>query len=114
MRIYRDMDLVEQLGFGAPRILQTYGKECFYFSENFIRMSFPAEKVVENVVEKRQEKIIEFMTQNKEISTSQIAKLLKITVRIVQRDLEQLSKQNKVRRIGSAKGGYWLVNTENK
>jgi ATP-dependent DNA helicase RecG len=42
MRIYRDMDLVEQLGSGIPRILQTYGEECFYFSENFIRMSFPA------------------------------------------------------------------------
>jgi hypothetical protein len=39
MRIYRDMDLVEQLVSGVPRILQSYEEECFYFSENFICMS---------------------------------------------------------------------------
>jgi hypothetical protein len=36
--------LVEQLGFGIPRILQTYGRECFKFSDNYFRMSFPIEK----------------------------------------------------------------------
>lgn len=42
MRIFKDLDLVEHLGSGIPRILQTYGKECFHFSENFIRMAFPS------------------------------------------------------------------------
>ncbi|MFD1553699.1 transcriptional regulator [Putridiphycobacter roseus] len=41
MRIYKDLGLVEQLGSGVPRILESYGKECFTFSENFLRMSFP-------------------------------------------------------------------------
>ena len=46
MRIYKDLEMVEQLGSGIPRILETYGKECFNFSENFLRMVFPAiEKV---------------------------------------------------------------------
>ena len=40
MRILRDMELVEQLGSGIPRILQSYGKECFQFSDNYIRISF--------------------------------------------------------------------------
>jgi predicted HTH transcriptional regulator len=43
MRIYKDVDLVEQLGSGVPRILETYGKECFKFSDNFLRMTFPSE-----------------------------------------------------------------------
>jgi predicted HTH transcriptional regulator len=42
MRIYKDLDLVEQLGSGIPRILESYGKECFHFSENFLRMAFPS------------------------------------------------------------------------
>lgn len=42
MRVYKDLGLVEQLGSGVPRILQAYSKECFRFSENFLRMSFPA------------------------------------------------------------------------
>ncbi|MUP45853.1 transcriptional regulator [Gramella sp. BOM4] len=42
MRIYKDLDLVEQLGSGIPRILESYNKECFRFSDNFLRMIFPA------------------------------------------------------------------------
>ncbi len=43
MRIFKDLGLVEQLGSGIPRILESYSKECFAFSDNFLRMSFPAE-----------------------------------------------------------------------
>ena len=42
MRIYNDLELVEQLGTGVSRILEHYGKECFRFSENFTRIIFPA------------------------------------------------------------------------
>ena len=42
MRVFRDVDLVEHLGSGVPRILRSYGKECFKFTENFLRMIFPA------------------------------------------------------------------------
>ena len=41
MRIYKDLKLVEHLGSGIPRILENYSKDCFKFSNNFIRMSFP-------------------------------------------------------------------------
>lgn len=41
MRIYKDLELVEHLGSGVPRILETYPKKCFVFTENFIRMVFP-------------------------------------------------------------------------
>lgn len=42
MRIYKDLGMVEQLGSGVPRILQAYNKNCFKFSENFLRLTFPA------------------------------------------------------------------------
>ena len=42
MRVFRDLDLVEHLGSGIPRILRSYGKECFKITENFLRMVFPA------------------------------------------------------------------------
>ena len=35
MRIYKDIELVESLGSGIPRILQTYSEDCFHFKENF-------------------------------------------------------------------------------
>ena len=46
MRVFRDLDLVEHLGSGVPRILRSYGKECFKFTENFLRMTFPASEQV--------------------------------------------------------------------
>ena len=42
MRVFKDLELVEQLGSGVPRILQSYGKECFKFMDNFTRMVFPS------------------------------------------------------------------------
>jgi ATP-dependent DNA helicase RecG len=41
MRIFRDLEIVEQLGSGIPRIIAAYGKDCFELSRNFIRVTFP-------------------------------------------------------------------------
>ncbi|MCK5818203.1 MAG: transcriptional regulator [Psychromonas sp.] len=41
MRIIRDVDLVEQLGSGIPRILEAYSKDAFCFTENFTRLVLP-------------------------------------------------------------------------
>lgn len=43
MRVFKDLDLVEHLGSGVPRILKSYPRESFYFTENFLRMVFPVE-----------------------------------------------------------------------
>lgn len=41
MRIYRDLELVESLGSGIPRILKAYSADCFVFTDNFIRITLP-------------------------------------------------------------------------
>lgn len=41
MRVYRDVELVESLGSGIPRILRVYGEDSFKFTDNFIRITFP-------------------------------------------------------------------------
>jgi len=46
MRIFKDLDLVEQLGSGIPRILQAYAKDSFHFSENFLRVTLPSTESV--------------------------------------------------------------------
>ena len=43
MRVFKDLEMVEQMGSGVPRILENYGREFFSFSQNFLRMSFPKE-----------------------------------------------------------------------
>ena len=41
MRVFRDLELVEHLGSGIPRIIEVYGKECFEITQNFIRLIIP-------------------------------------------------------------------------
>jgi ATP-dependent DNA helicase RecG len=50
MRIYKDLNLVEHLGSGVPRILESYAKDCFTFSENFLRMTFPSAISISDLV----------------------------------------------------------------
>ena len=41
MRVFRDMDMVEQLGSGVPRILEHYPRSIYRFTPNFIRLVLP-------------------------------------------------------------------------
>ena len=51
MRIYKDLEMVEYLGSGIPRILESYAEDCFKFTDNFLRMSFPAIEEITTEVE---------------------------------------------------------------
>ncbi|WP_230493117.1 RNA-binding domain-containing protein, partial [Myroides odoratimimus] len=69
MRIFKDLDLVEQLGSGVPRILQAYGTDCFQFSENFLKITLPsAEPIVlverDNVQDTMQDNVQDIMQDN--------------------------------------------------
>ena len=40
IRVFKDVDLIENIGSGVLRILDTYDKSCFKFMEHFLRVSF--------------------------------------------------------------------------
>lgn len=40
MRVFHDLDMVEQLGSGMRRILKCYDENAFSFTEHFMRTSF--------------------------------------------------------------------------
>ena len=79
--------------------------ECFYFSDNFIRMSFPKE----NVTEKRTVYILELIKKNERINTEEKAKNFNVSKQTTLRDIENLKKQNRIVYVGTAKGSYWKV-----
>ncbi len=70
------------------------------------------DNVVDNVVNNRLKKIINLIKNNDQISANKIAKLLGITSRTAQRDLEKLTKQKRIKRKGSERGGYWEIINE--
>ncbi|MEG3888538.1 hypothetical protein QT971_30550, partial [Microcoleus sp. herbarium19] len=46
MRVFKDLEMVEHLGSGLPRITEFYGPECFRFTDNFLRITFAASRPV--------------------------------------------------------------------
>lgn len=82
MRIYRDLELVESLGSGVPRIVRAYGKECFKFMDNFTRMIFPVSAEVINTtpqVTPQVEKLLQVV--NGEMDRETLQQLLEVSDR---------------------------------
>ena len=44
MRVFRDMELVEQIGSGMSRILKAYDRSIFELSPSFTIVTFPFEE----------------------------------------------------------------------
>ena len=40
IRVFKDVDLIENIGSGVLRILKAYDKSCFIFMDHFLRVSF--------------------------------------------------------------------------
>ena len=54
MRIYRDLDLVEHLGSGIPRILQAYSREQFNFMDNFLQVILPIDEDLQALMQQEE------------------------------------------------------------
>ena len=128
MRIYRDLDIVESLGSGIPRILRAYGEESFHFTDNFIRIIFPASVQTDHAsglestrkIEKWPEKwpdkwpengqnIWEVISYNKSVTIAQLEEELNIGHTTLKKILREMQNENIIRRVGPAKGGHWEV-----
>lgn len=89
MRIYRDVELVESLGSGVPRIIRAYGKECFQFTDNFVRITLPiasnrhvTEHVTEHVIEHVTEHVKKVVVAvNGEMTREQLQEIIGISHR---------------------------------
>jgi len=121
MRIFKDMELVEQLGSGIPRVLQTYGRECFKFSDNYVRMSFPIEVSDESInvgvnvgvnvgINVGVNDLLQIIMDNPGINAKQLHTYFDVTDRTVERWLKQLREEGKIEFRGAPKiGGYYVV-----
>lgn len=85
IRVFKDVDLIENIGSGVLRILDAYDKSCFIFMDHFLRVSFKykenpfeydteqvkpnklTEQVKPNKKEERMELIMEFCSTPKSV-----------------------------------------------
>jgi len=68
-------------------------------------------KTSEKVSEKTSEKIIHALDLNHTMTIAELAKTLGLSTRSIERNLQKLQNEGRLRRIGPARGGYWEVVT---
>jgi predicted HTH transcriptional regulator len=121
IRVFKDVDLIENIGSGILRILKAYDKNCFIFMDNFLRVSF---KYRENPFEYDQKinqendqrelsniqnKIISLISQNSKITQKEMAKILEVSREKIKYNIAILKDMNIIDREGSNKIGKWKI-----
>lgn len=128
IRVFKDVDLIENIGSGVLRILDAYDKSCFKFMEHFLRVSFkykenpfeyenntPKNGAISGVINdvkninNNEQIIINIIIENPNISQKEISDISKIPSRTVQRLISSLKSKKIIERVGSNKSGYWKV-----
>lgn len=119
MRVFKDLDLVEQLGTGIIRILKVYDKSVYEFSDNFIRVNFKFNdsKIISNddnnfqiKLNQTSSSILELIKNDKYITQEQMMEKLKLARTSITNNINSLKKIGILERVGSNKTGYWKIN----
>ncbi|MDA0911633.1 MAG: winged helix-turn-helix domain-containing protein [Proteobacteria bacterium] len=113
------------------RILQAYSKRVFHFSENFMEVAFPYDRDYFDSLEEKdldksaktpvkkwgekwgenERKVLALISCSNKISIVAIAEGTGLSTSGVEKIISRLKKQGVIKRIGSAKGGYWEIIT---
>lgn len=122
MRVFRDLNFVEQLGTGIIRVLKTYNKNIFSFFPNHIRVTIPFNKNLfqkENnelnslndvAINDLQKSIVKLILDRPNITQDELARLLGVNKRTIIRNFKVLIDKGYVVHVGANKNGHWQVN----
>lgn len=65
--------------------------------------------VLPTVSGKTSGKILDAILQNNTITIPELSIFIRVTERSIERNIQKLQKEGKLKRVGPEKGGYWLV-----
>ena len=123
IRVFKDVDLIENIGSGVLRILDAYDKSCFKFMDHFLRVSFkykenPFEYDTDNKqkndkindkINDKETQILKALNENPKLTIPELNKITKISTATISRYLKQLQDKKIIERVGSNKSGYWKI-----
>ena len=123
MRIFKDLDLVEQMGTGVLRIVESYDANVFKFFPNFIRVSIPLKNNIfinsklnnyyDFELNQIQKSILDLISDRPNITQHELSILLDVHIRTIQRNIKVLIDKNLLKRVGATKKGIWVINKKN-
>ena len=127
MRIFLNMGLTEHTEHGIPMIVEKYGMEAFEIESNYIRCiihfnkevldqignqnaAFVSESVSQYVVlSKTEKKVIGLLIRKPGIKSAELAEIIGVTRRTIERALKNLQEKKVIERLGSKRDGNWIV-----
>ena len=117
MRILKDVELVEALGYGIREITKVYDRSIFEFTDNTVYTQVPFdEKVAESLGKSKSEgkeenwkKIVNLMKVNPLITILDMSIHTGLSIGGTEKVIRQLKSEGKISRKGSKKDGFWIV-----
>lgn len=118
MRVFKDLNLVEQLGTGIRRILKYYSEDIYVFTPNFIKVDIPynenkLSKKVEGVeydLSSTELKILSLIKNDESITQEEMADKMNLNRVSITKNVKKLKEKGLVVREGSNKSGIWKLN----
>ncbi len=121
MRVFRDLDFVEQLGTGIQRTLKYYNKSIFEFFPNHIRVNIPVKKnnfakmieeqhLYDQSISSIDNSILKLIMDRPNITQEELANLLNVNIRTIKRHFKELIQDSHIIRDGTNKNGCWKIN----
>ena len=117
LKIFGDLDYIDQTGHGIPLIVKNYGKKAFYISEHTIIVTIPLNKklLVDEAktevhdLSRAETEILELIKNNSNYRIVDFIRLTQYSESYINKILSLLKEKKYIKRIGSNKKGYWDV-----
>jgi predicted HTH transcriptional regulator len=116
MRVFRDLEFVEQIGSGMSRILKAYDRSIFELTPSFTVVTFPFEgsfilsndKINDKKTDKKKS-TLEVIKANPDMTIATLAELTGKSPATISRELKEYQAAGLLRREGARKKGSWVV-----
>lgn len=118
LKVFSDLDYIDQTGHGIPLIVKNYGKDAFYISEHTIIVTIPLNKELLESIDKTPEnielndaeiKLLELIKSNPTYKTTDFIRLTEYSEVYINKIIRSLKDKEYIRRVGSNKSGYWEI-----
>ena len=113
LKIFSDLDYIDQTGHGIPLIVKNYGEEAFYISEHTIIVTIPLNKELlvdikeKQALNKSEKEILNLIKNNGNYRIVDFINLTNHSESYVNKILSSLKRKKYIKRVGSNKNGYW-------
>jgi len=120
--VFHRLEIVEKAGTGIKRMRDAMksenlpppkiGADNFFFitlRRLLIGSSAAGDGGQLKTSEKTSEKIIQIISKNSKITIAELATIAEVAPRSIERNIQNLQRLGRVRRIGPDKGGHWKV-----